>query len=355
MRNFCLTMVALLSAVDVSAAGSPVVIAEPSQDRWMYPSNSTPGTRAQASTFSALPGSAGLDDRWGFYLFAFHTAAVIPAGLPPGIYQIHSIKVRATIGQERLFRYDPSYDSWLTHGTPTVPASVADGDAGRPLELHGAGFRGTWTSSTFLETSPYGSSIPGNRNAYPMGFDAAGVARDVSNNITGQFDSVPWSIGKTHSLAAEEWVPIDSTFDFDVDTALPGVNHYLRQGLATGRVWFSLTSLHPATQQGGEFVAWYTKDDIYHQLFGGLAPQLVMEASLNIPLTILRDGNQVTVTWPEFAGFTHTLQASHDLTDGSWLPVHSHAAAVNGSGVFSENTGTRPRFFRLALSPTPAS
>lgn len=47
------------------------MVSEPSHDRWMYPSNGTPGTRAQASTFSALPGSSGLDDRWGFFLLAF--------------------------------------------------------------------------------------------------------------------------------------------------------------------------------------------------------------------------------------------------------------------------------------------
>ena len=69
-----------------------MVIAEPSQDRWMYPSNSTPGTRPQASTFSALPGSAGLDDRWGFFLFAFDTGPAVPPGLPPEIYRIRSVK-----------------------------------------------------------------------------------------------------------------------------------------------------------------------------------------------------------------------------------------------------------------------
>jgi hypothetical protein len=354
MKNFRLTMVALLSAVEVSAAGSPAVIAEPSQDRWMYPSNSTPGTRSQASTFSALPGSAGLDDRWGFFLFAFDTGAAVPAGLPPEIYQIRSIKVTATIGQDNLFRYDPSYDPWMTYGTPTVPASVADADSGRPLELHGAGFRGAWAPQTFLETSPYGSSVPGSRNAYPLGFDTAGAPRDVSNNITGQFESVPWAIGKTHSPAAGEWVPIDTAFEFEIDSSLPGVNQYLRQGLAAGRVWFSLTSLHPATQQAGEFVAWYTRDDVYHQLFGGLAPQLDLQATLNLQLTIQRNGNQVTVSWPEFAGFTHALQASPDLANGSWLPIHSHAAAVNGTGTFSENTSAGTRFYRLALTPTPA-
>ena len=353
MRHLFL-LLACLPALDRAAAGSPpVVLAEPSHDRWMYPSNGTPGTRPQASTFSALPGATGMDDRWGFFLFAFDTGAAIPPGLPPDIYQIRAVKVSAVIGQDHLFAYDPTYDSWQTYGTPTVPPSPTDPDAGRPLELHGAGFRGAWTAGTFLETSPYGSSLPGSRNAFPAGFDGLGNPRDVSNNITGQFESLPWAVGKTSSLAAGESVPVDTVFSFDVNVGLPGVSTYLQQGLAAGRIWFSLSSLHPATQQAGEFVAWYTRDDPYHQLFGGVAPQLVLEADLNIPVRISHSGNTVSLSWPEFAGFTHVLQASPDLTDSSWVPVHSHAASAAGTGAYSETMTGHSRFFRLAITPTP--
>jgi hypothetical protein len=319
----------------------------------MYPSNSSPGTRGQASTFSALPGSSGLDDRWGFFLFAFDTASALPPGLPPHVYRIRSVKVSATIGQDQLFAYDPTCDSWQTYGTPSVPSTLPDGDAGRPLELHGAGFRSAWTATTFLETSPYGSSVPGSRNAFPLGFSAAGVSRDVSNNITGQFESIPWAVGETGAVLPGEAVPVDTVFTFAIDPSLPGVSSYLQQGLAAGRIWFSLTSLHPATQQGGEFVAWITKDDVYHQLFGGLAPSLTIEAELNLPLTISNVGNQVDLSWPEFAGFTHTLQASPDLAGGSWTPVHTHSATADGPGGFSENKNPPARFYRLAITPTP--
>lgn len=341
----------LLSAL--GAMGNPVIISEPSHDRWMYPSNSTPGMRTQASTFSALPGSAGLDDRWGFFLFAFDTGEVLPAGLPPEIYRIKSVKLTATIGQNLLFRYDPSYDSWQTYGTPSVPAAFADEDAGRPLELHGAGFRGPWTATTFLETSPYGPSAPGTRNAFPLGFNSAAVSRDVSANVTQQFESSPWAVGKSDAMSPGDWVPVDTTFTFQLDAGSPGVSSYLRQGLASGRIWLSLTSLHPATQQGGEFVAWYTRDDPYHQLFGGLAPTLTVEAELDLPLTISRAGNGVSLGWPEFAGFTHVLQASEKPSSNSWVPVHSHAATANGPGGFSETTTAPARFYRLALFPTP--
>ncbi|MGL4400646.1 MAG: hypothetical protein ACRCXD_12315 [Luteolibacter sp.] len=353
MKIFCLTVFALFSVAHVGATGSPVVIASPSQDRWVYPSNSTPGTRAQASTFSALPGSSGLDERWGFFLFAFDTAAAVPPGLPPEIYRIQSVKVTATISQNLLFAYDPTYDSWQTYATPEVPAALADPDLGRPLELHGAGFRGIFTPATFLETSPYGSSIPGTRNAFPRGFDASGASRDVSSNVTGQFESIPWAVGKTDVVSPGDSVPIDTVFNFSLDTSSPGVTPYLRDGLAAGRVWFSLTSLHPATQQSGEFVSYYTRDDPYHQLFGGLAPSLSMETEIDLPVTVTRSADTVTLAWPQYAGITHTLQASGGLTGDSWLPIHSHAATVNGTGGFSEITTAPVRFYRLALTKTP--
>ncbi len=354
MKPNLLSGIVWLSAVAPADAGNARLVSEPSHDRWMYPSNSTPGTRAQASTFSALPGAAGLDDRWGFFLFAFDTGSAVPAGLPPEFYRLRSAKVTATIGQDLLFRYDPSYDGWRTYGTPAVPAGVADGDAGRPLELHGAGFRNGFTPSTFLENSPYGGNgSPGTRNAYPLGFSETGAARDVGNNVTGQFESAPWAVGAA-DLAPGELVPEGTVFSFQVDASSPGVAGYIRDGLSAGRVWFSLDSLHPATQQAGEFAVYYTRDDAFHQWFGGLAPTLELEVDLEFPLTIQREGNQVVLGWPEFAGFTFTLQASADLTTGSWQGLHTHTAAAAGEGTFSETITPGRRFYRLAVaSSTP--
>lgn len=344
-------MIAWFSVAASAAAGTPQHILEPSQDRWMYPANGTPGTRAQASTFSALPGAADLDDRWAFFLFAFDTGTAVPAGLPPEFYQIKAIKVTATIGQDQLFRYDPSYDGWRTYATPAVPASEADPDAGRPLELHGAGFRNGFTAATFTETSLYGGNgNPGTRNAYPLGFDETGAARDVSSNVTGQFESVPWAVGSS-GLDAGALVPEGTVFSFHIDSSSPGVSTYLRDGLSAGRIWFSLDSLHPATQQAGEFVAWYTKDDVYHQLFGGIAPTLGLDVELVFPLSISRVENSVTLSWPEFAGLNFALQSSPSLASGTWQTVHQHAAGVDGDGSFTESIGPGRRFYQLAITP----
>lgn len=360
-RSFaiCIAMFPLAASI---AAGNPQRIIEPSADRWMYPSNVTPGNRTQASTFSALPEAAGLDDRWGFFLFAFDTGNSVPAGLPPEFYRIRSVKVTAMIAQDNLFAYDPTYDGWRTYGMPSVPALLADSDNGRPLELHGAGFRNGQSANTFLETSPYGGNgHPGTRNAYPLGFDSNGAPRDAGNNVTGQFESVPWAVGQQPQLTPGDLVPEGTVFDFTLDSSLPGVDAYLRSGLSAGRVWFSLSSLHPATQQAGEFVAYYTRDDFAHQFSmvndpgyqGGIAPTLVLEAEISLPLSITQNGGTVSLNWPEFPGFTFTLQASPDLSLASWQAVHQHSAITSGIGSFSEPVQPGRRFYRLGIHPTP--
>jgi hypothetical protein len=183
----------------------------------------------------------------------------------------------------------------------------------------------------------------------------------VSSNVTGQFDPIPWAVGQNADLAPGDPVPEGTIFSFQLNPSLPGVESYLRDGLAAGRLWFSLTSLHPATQQAGEFVSYYTKDDFVHQFSmannpeyqGGIAPTLQLEVDLDVPLSIQRTADTVSLSWPEFPGFVFELQASPDLSPGSWQPVHSHAATTTGTGVHHEPLGPGARFYRLAITPTP--
>lgn len=338
--------------IGTSAAAQPVLIPEPSADRWMYASNTTPGTRSQASTFSSLPASTGVDDRFGFFLIRFDTTAAVPAGLPPSSYRIRSITLTATIGQDELFRYDPSEDPLASYGTPESPATVSDPDPGRPLELHGAGFRNGFTTENFEEDSQGGGITPGSRNAYPLVFNADSTPRDVSNNITNSFESTPWAVGLTNELDPSELVPLETPFSFSIDTTLPGVDQYLRESLSTGKLWLSLSSLHPATQQGGEFVAWLTRDDAIHQLFGGLAPTLTLDVAFDIPLSLVRNGNSSILTWPEFAGYTHSLRASDTPGDWSSPPIHNHVAITSGTGGFTEITSEARRFYQLEILPS---
>lgn len=307
----------------------------------MYPSNGTPGSRAQASTFSALPSSGGVEDRWGFFLIQFDTSEFIPAGLPPSSYRIRSITLTATTGQDETFDYDPTPDPLGSFGTPDSPASVTDADTGRPVELHGAGFRNGFDSSSFLETSPYGSP---QRNAYPLGFDPAGNARDVSWNVTDGFEAIPWATGTAHELQPGDAVPLEAVFEFEIDTSLPGVSAYLQQGFSDGALWLTISSLHPAIQQGGQLAAWLTRDDALHQIFGGLAPTLTFEVDLQVPLSLSRSGTTNTLTWPTFEGFDHELQASSDLKN--WDPI------PQDDGSATEITTATSRFYRIQVLPT---
>ncbi|BCX47054.1 hypothetical protein HAHE_09620 [Haloferula helveola] len=344
--------IALLAALagTVSAASTPVTIEEPSEDRWMYPSNSTPGSRAQASTFSALPDAAGLEDRWGFFLLAFDTTVAVPAGLPPESYRIRSISLRATTGQDQTFEYDPTYDPVASYGTPSTPVPAPDSDIGRPVELHGAGFRNGFTAASFSESSPYGSP---ERNAYPLGFDSAGTERDVSWNVTQGFESRPWAVGTTADVAPGDPVPLETEFHFEINPNVPGIGTYLRQSLADGKLWLTLSSLHPAIQQGGELASWLTRDDSLHILFGDLAPQLTLDVEIDLPLTITSGPAGPVLSWPQFSGYSFVLQASPDLSEESWQPVHTADATDDTPGSFTDTAGLARRFYRLEFTPTP--
>lgn len=335
------------------AAAEPAVIDEPSQDRWMYPSNSTPGMRGQASSFSALPASAGVDDRFGFFLLAFDTNGLVPAGLPAGDYRIRSLTLTATIGQDRLFRHDPTADPRESFATPAVAAGIEDPDPGRPVELHGAGFRNDFSAADFTETSPHGPGGPGERNAYPLGFDADGLPRDVSNNITNGFDARPWAIGRAADLEPGDEVPFDTPFRFEVDASRPGVARYLAEGLSAGRLWFAISSLHPATQQGGEFVSWYTRDDSSHLLFGGLAPSLELEIGIRLPLEITHAPELVTLRWPALPGVRHTIESNPDPGAGTWEPIGQYDAESAGPVEYELSAPDRRCFYRIQLDPLP--
>jgi len=342
----------VLSLLAAPLAAAPIEFAEPDDDRWMYGVNGTPGTRSQASTFSALPGSGGVDDRFAFFLVGFDTDAAIPAGLPEWAYRITRVTLHATIGQDELFSYDPSADPLASFGTPEQPAGVADPDAGRPIELHGAGFRNGFKAADFTETSAHGGGAPGQRNAYPLGFDAAGAARDVSNHVTDGFDPRPWAIGSC-ALAPGAAVPVDTEFTFELDLARPAIADYLRQSLAAGRLWLSISSLHPATQMGGEFVSFYTKEDAIHQLLGGLAPRLEIEVEIVQRLKLERVGDESRLSWPQLAGMTHTLKANGDPGPDGWQTLGSWASTANGSGAFTDTTTLGKRFYTLEITPTP--
>lgn len=332
-------------------------MAEPAGDRWMYPSNGTPGTRTTASTFSALPSPAsetGADDRFGQFVVKFDTvAAGIPAGFGAGNYDVKKIVLTAVIAQSNALPYDPTPDPLSSYGAGVT----ADPDAGRPLEIHGTGFRGGFTAATFQETSLFGWGAPGSRNAFALGFDAAGMARDVSNNVTQGFEPDAWAVGTIADLNPGDPVQVYDAVEFELNTGLPGVADYVRQGLNQGFIWLTLTSLHSATQHGSSgFPGYFTKDHPEQSLFGDVASMLEIDYSL--PLRVVAfsresAGNTAHLTWNGSPGFQYVVEKSEDLTAGIWSPLGTFTTATPAPLTWNGSVAQPRAFFRIARTVLP--
>lgn len=354
----------LLSGAAVHAGGTGPFTArapEPAGDRWMYSNNVTPGTRATASTFSFLP-FAGVDDRFGQFVVKFDTAAMgIPAGLGPENYELHRLVFTAVYASTDSLPYDPTEDPLASLGTaPTV----ADSDAGRPLELHGTGFRGGFTAATFQESSPYGS-----RNAFASSFDESGVARDVTNSVTLGYESHPWAIGKITTpvdlnavprvylpLEPGQVIPVYARVTFEINLGIPGVADYVRMGLHEGGLWFTLSSFHPVTGPGsGGFPAYFTKEHPEQALYHDVAPTLQAEYSLPLRISAFnRDSaGNTALTWNGSPGFQYTVEGAEDPASGVWSPLGAFSTTVPSPLVWNGNSASSRAFFRIARSPLP--
>lgn len=234
----------------------------PSLDRWMYPFNFTNGTRTSASTFGAL-NEPDFDNRDGQFIVGWDTGADITAGLGESSYTIVSAVVRVATDQGG-FIFDDSYDAYQTYLLPEDGEFVADGDPGRPITLFGLGYRNGFDVTSFQENSswgPTGVTYRQVRNAYATDF-VMGVADDVSINVDQRFDPAPFAVGAA-PVTPGAAVPADTDFTFDINVDDSDVQAYFKQALDNGRVHLVLTSLHPAVEQGGVFVSWYTKENLF--------------------------------------------------------------------------------------------
>lgn len=336
--------------------------AVPAADRWMYSFNSTPGSRTIASTFSALPNAGGVDDRFGQFLLKYNTVeAGIPAGLGAENYRPVKLVLTAVLGPSENVLFDSTEDSRLTFG----PAATVDLDPGRPLELHGTGFRGGFSASTFLENSAFGSSLPGGRSAYALGFTPTGVARDVSQNVSLGFDAQPWAIGKIFikpagesaymELAAGAPVPTYARAVFEVDLSLPGVADYVRQSLHQGFIWFSVTSLHSVTQQAVEgYPSFFTKENPEQVLFADVAATLLIEWSLPLEIrSFSRDpaSGMVHLDWNAAPGYIYQVESCVDLASPVWTR-HEPFSTASPAVLSWQAPSSEPRaFFRISRNP----
>ena len=284
-------------------------------DRWGYPFNVTPGTRIQAPTFGAV-GSVGFDDRDGQFILAIDTAAAgIESGKSPSQYSIESVRLTLTesVGG---YRFDGTYDEFVTYLASDNALYQPDSDVGRPVELYGAGFRNEFETFGFPDGgvatdapvysagSPYGPSDRGTRSVFAV--DAHGG--DVSNNIDSLnqgidgFDPTPFAVGQAFSgddpIPAGREVDAGTQFVFEVDVKDSAILSYVQQGLSSGQLGFILTSLHGTGVMGAgdPFVNLATSNH-----FAIAAPVFEISVSINDGLPGDFDGDGVLT--------------SHDIND----------------------------------------
>ncbi len=250
-------------------AACPVTVAVPSDDRWHYPFNFSPGTRPIASCFgsTADPDFDTFNDRDGIFLIAWRTDEVITAGLSLEDYEVLAIRVTLTaaagtggIGQlpPADWFVDLTVDPWDRMRYP-----ITDTDPGSPLELFGVGFESPHSAATWTEGSPFDGGDQfffERRNPFPFVFDGDALVH-VEDNVKEQFTPQPWAIGAPQGYNRPQNTPFPVHFDLDMWQSDGRVRGYFQQQLREGRVFVAVTSLYATFKQApGGFPVFFTKE-----------------------------------------------------------------------------------------------
>lgn len=365
------------------AMAAPFTLLQPSGDRWMYWQGDFSGVRVSASVYGAygpfdyVSQGYDFDDRHAQMLVDFDTSQIAQPGLGAENYDVSSIVVSIVVDQGNAFVYDPTHDPLGTY------TGAVDPDSGRPLELFGVGYRGSFSLANFRENSAY-QSLSGNknvRNAYAMDF-IAGLSRDVSNNVEQNFEVRPWAIGQftgqveldgsflPGSLTAGQLVPQDAVMEFNVNLSNPLIRAYVQAGLHAGRLQFMVSSLLGYSYQddegaSGGFPSFYTKESIYHvpkdsiflaaQLNGEVA---IQSAPVHRPaLSISRDSatGRKRIWFHAQEGHSYQFKFSSDLTSNEWSNLGSARTGLADQIIEefdSPPAGTARRFYKVVATRT---
>ena len=256
----------------------------PAADRWMYPFNSTPGTRPVISTFGSDFSAPEFDNRDGQMLLRFDTTAQVTAGQGAGNYHVTRAVLTIQVATDQAFVYDDSQDPWQSFLPATDPDVQPDPDAGQPVECFGVGFRNGWTAASFQENTAYapaGTNVlqQSVRNAYAAGFQG-GALVDVSNNVRQRFDPHPWGVGTISTVAPGSLVPAGSLMTFELDVTNADIQGYLAQALDSGRLHLAVTSLTKVEMMAGQFPTFYARENALVPLGLAQAAQLELDVSV---------------------------------------------------------------------------
>jgi len=279
LLGFCLAAPAALPAQGFD-------FTTPTDDRWQYPFNFSAGTRPVATCFSSLgtgvAAFANFNNRDGVIVVAWNTAAQIPPGLGAAAYDVDAVRVTLTNEPGATWAVDLTPDEWFTFdanndgtangdGIPRGAPGDADGesddaDAGRPLELFGAGFGPVYTLQSWVQASAYvGGTDQANapRDPFPFVFqDGTSDVLHVEDSVFGRhndglsvpvfnFTPVPWAVGVPENYTpGAQSTPFRVHFDLDLSLSSGRVREWFAASLNAGRVVLVVTSLAETEQFG---------------------------------------------------------------------------------------------------------
>jgi len=242
--------------------GGEVIFDTPSDDRWHYPFNFTPGSRAFASCFGSTGDAtySTFNDRDGIFLIAWRTADQVCAGLPPGAYDVQSARVTVTAPASANWIVDLTTDPWFDLDYP-----ITDADPGQPLELFGIGFGPSYTYVNWIETSFFvGGDHKKHSPRDPFPFVFHGITHapvHVEDSVRQQSTPLPWAIGTPSGVPGSQDGPLPVVFEIDLDQSDGLVRQYFQEQLSGGRVLVAITSLTVTTKQApAGFPLFYTKE-----------------------------------------------------------------------------------------------
>ena len=330
---------------------------KPSQDRWNYPYNSTPGTRALASLFRSTDPEVGVY-RYGTFIVGFDTSDLIPEGNSSGAYQITSAQIRLMTSGNFEVPYDLSYDPVASYLPETHELYLEDEDPGRPIQVFGAGFRNGFNQETWNEATPYSPGGNAQRTVFPILLNESGLPEDVSLAVDydNPADAAPFAVGRLEDTEAGDLIPEDTWMIFDIDLNNSGTLAYLQQGLSQGKLLFTFTSLNEGGREVRTYPEFYTDDHLV-----GESPQLrlnlrIVEAPIlsNPPMiTGIRrtaDGITIQFTSPE----SEAIGIRWTTDFASWAEVASLDLELLGNDRYEWTdfqVDAAMKFYRVFVTP----
>jgi len=265
----------------------------PDEDRWMYPFNPTPGTRAAASIFGNWEQFDGaFDNRDAQMIIGFQTAGDLAPEDASG-YMVVSARITVQVSNEGIV-YDDTTDPYQVFLGEGDPERIDDPDPGQPIELYGVGYRSGYTAQSWTDDAPFGfddPTLPQIRTAYAVSFQDE-LATDISNHAREGWNPDPFATAFIEGVNPGDVIPLDSIFEFEIEVSNSDMQQYIIDGLENGMLRFAISSMTQVEIQGGTYPLFYCNENIAVEL--GLASaatlELVLEPVSKNPCDLNGDG-----------------------------------------------------------------